>query len=180
MTSNNSFFSARFREIHLLINKKLNSFVYKFVGFLNNSIRVYTIKLKIGLLYHMNNTFQNTNFQICIHVPLMETVSFNGSRVFQWKALLLQGKLILLVEAVPFSGSHSFQWKPFILRETIASSGRHSFQQKSFLIVDTILFWWKPFLVVEAIPFNVYGNYCPLWKTFFLVEAIPFSGSHSF
>ena len=152
MTSNNSIFSARFREIHLLINKKLNSFVYKFVGFLNNSIRVYTIKLKIGLLYHMNNTFQNTNFQICIHVPLMETVSFNGSRVFQWKALLLQGKLILLVEAVPFSGSHSFQWKPFLLVEAIHFKGNHCLQWKTFLLVEVIPYSGHHSFLVEAIP----------------------------
>ena len=152
MTSNNSFFSARFREIHLLINKKLNSFVYKFVGFLNNSIRVYTIKLKIGLLYHMNNTFQNTNFQICIHVPLMETVSFNGSRVFQWKALLLQGKLILLVEAVPFSGSHSFQWKPFLLVEAIHFKENHCLQWKTFLLVEVIPYSGHHSFLVEAIP----------------------------
>ena len=152
MTSNNSFFSARFREIHLLINKKLNSFVYKFVGFLNNSIRVYTIKLKIGLLYHMNNTFQNTNFQICIHVPLMETVSLNGSRVFQWKALLLQGKLILLVEAVPFSGSHSFQWKPFLLVEAIHFKGNHCLQWKTFLLVEVIPYSGHHSFLVEAIP----------------------------
>ena len=40
--------------------------VFKFVAslsdFLYNSVRVYPIKLKIGMLYYMNNTFQNTVF----------------------------------------------------------------------------------------------------------------------
>ena len=40
--------------------------VFKFVvslsDFLYNSVRVYPIKLKIGMLYYMNNTFQNTVF----------------------------------------------------------------------------------------------------------------------
>ena len=31
-------------------------------GFLNNSVKVYPIKLKIGMLDHMNNTFRNTVF----------------------------------------------------------------------------------------------------------------------
>ena len=34
----------------------------QFPGFLYNSIRVYSIKLKIGMLYHMSNTFRNTIF----------------------------------------------------------------------------------------------------------------------
>ena len=46
--------------------EKSKSFVYKFVVnyqvFYNNSVRVYPIKLKIGILYHVNNTFQNTVF----------------------------------------------------------------------------------------------------------------------
>ena len=33
-------------------------------GFLNNSVMVYLTKLKFGMLYHMNNTFWNTVFQI--------------------------------------------------------------------------------------------------------------------
>ena len=40
--------------------KKSNSFVYKFVAnfrFLNNSVRILPIKLKIGMLDHTNNTF---------------------------------------------------------------------------------------------------------------------------
>ena len=39
-------------------------------GFLNNSVRVYPIKLKLGMLDHMNNTFRNTAFQISVDVPL--------------------------------------------------------------------------------------------------------------
>ena len=29
-------------------------------GFLNNSVKMYSIKLKIGMLYYLNNTFRNT------------------------------------------------------------------------------------------------------------------------
>ena len=36
-------------------------------GFLNNSVRVYPVKLRIGMLYHTNNTF----FQISVNVPLI-------------------------------------------------------------------------------------------------------------
>ena len=32
-------------------------------GFLNNSVRVYPVKLKVGMLDHMNNTFRNTVFR---------------------------------------------------------------------------------------------------------------------
>ena len=42
-----------------------NLFVYKcrhLSGFLNNSVRVYPTKLKIGMLYHMSNSFRNTVF----------------------------------------------------------------------------------------------------------------------
>ena len=31
--------------------------------FPSNSVRICPIKLKIGILYHMNNTFQNTTFK---------------------------------------------------------------------------------------------------------------------
>ena len=34
----------------------------QFSGLLNNSIRVYSVKLKIDMVYHMNNSFQNTIF----------------------------------------------------------------------------------------------------------------------
>ena len=48
-----------------LMNKNSNSFFLQicrqFPGFLNKSIRVYS-KLKIGMLYHMNNSFRNTIF----------------------------------------------------------------------------------------------------------------------
>ena len=40
------------------------------VGLLSNSVRVYPIKLKIGMLYQMNNTFRNTVFSIFVDVPL--------------------------------------------------------------------------------------------------------------
>ena len=49
------------------------------VGFLNNSARVYPIKLKIGMLDHMNNTFRNTVFQISVDVPLIWRESLTSS-----------------------------------------------------------------------------------------------------
>ena len=54
--------------------KKLNSFVYKLLGFLNNSVRMYPIKLKIDMRYHMSSTFQNTFFHISVNVLLKEKV----------------------------------------------------------------------------------------------------------
>ena len=39
-------------------------------GFLDNSVKVYLVKLKIGMLYHTNNTFRNTVFKISVDVPL--------------------------------------------------------------------------------------------------------------
>ena len=46
--------------------KKSNPFVKQssrqFPGFLNNSVKVNSVKLKIDMLYHMKNTFQNTSF----------------------------------------------------------------------------------------------------------------------
>ena len=44
-------------------------------GLLNNSVRVYLIKLKIGMLYHRNNTFRNTVFQISANVPLTYSIN---------------------------------------------------------------------------------------------------------
>ena len=41
-------------------------------GFLNNSVTVYPIKLKIGMLDHMNNTFRNTVSHISVDVPLTD------------------------------------------------------------------------------------------------------------
>ena len=151
-----NFFSASFREIHLLIYKKAelvgSQICRQFPGFLNNFIKVYTIRLEIGMLYHMNNTFENTIFQIYGNVPLMGTVSFNGSRFFQWKTLLL-------VKNNSFSESRSSQWKTFLLVETVTFSGSHFFQ-------------WKPSLLVENIPLRAIsysGNHS------FSVEAIPCS-----
>ena len=40
------------------------------LGFLSNPIRVYPGKLKIGMLYYTNNTFQNTVLWISVNVPL--------------------------------------------------------------------------------------------------------------
>ena len=52
------------------MHKKSNTFVYKFFvklsAFLNNSVRVYPVMLKIGILYYTNNTLRNTVFlDIC-------------------------------------------------------------------------------------------------------------------
>ena len=49
-------------------------------GFLNNSVTVYTIKLKIGILYHMSNTFWNTVFEISADVPLRKGVLRNFTK----------------------------------------------------------------------------------------------------
>ena len=56
---------------HLFIN--LLSFV-KFCNFVNNSIRVYPIKLKIDILDHINNTFWNTD--ICIYIYIYIHISY--------------------------------------------------------------------------------------------------------
>ena len=39
------------------------------IRFSKNSVRVYPVKLKIGILYHMNNNFRNTVFKISVNVP---------------------------------------------------------------------------------------------------------------
>ena len=39
--------------------------------FLNNSVRMYPIKLKIGMHDYKSNTFQNTIFQISLDMPLV-------------------------------------------------------------------------------------------------------------
>ena len=61
MMHNYFFFST-----HRLIYKKSNSFFSKICSqlsdFLNNSVRVYPTKLKISMLDHVSNTFQNTIF----------------------------------------------------------------------------------------------------------------------
>ena len=41
----------------------------QFPGFLSNSIRLYSIKLKIGMPYHKNNTFRNTILKIYANLP---------------------------------------------------------------------------------------------------------------
>ena len=42
--------------------KKSNSLVYKLSDFLDNSVRVHLIKLKLGMLDLKNNAFSNTVF----------------------------------------------------------------------------------------------------------------------
>ena len=44
----------------------------QFPVFLNNSISMYSKKLKLRMLYHMHNTFRNTIFQISVNVALMK------------------------------------------------------------------------------------------------------------
>ena len=64
---------------HRLMYKKSNSFVYKFAvncRFLDNSVRVYPIKLKPGMLDHKNSTFRNTVFQTSADVPLSNETKF--------------------------------------------------------------------------------------------------------
>ena len=60
------FFWIHFRETHRLMYKKSNSFCRligrHLSGFLKYSVRVYPIKLKTGMLYHMHNTFWSTIF----------------------------------------------------------------------------------------------------------------------
>ena len=52
------------RRTHLFSN------LSSFPGFPNNSIKVYSIKLKTGMRYYMDNAFQNTIFQISDNAPL--------------------------------------------------------------------------------------------------------------
>ena len=44
--------------------------LWSIVRFLNNFVKVYPIKLKLGMLDHMNNTFRDTVFSISVDVPL--------------------------------------------------------------------------------------------------------------
>ena len=44
--------------------------LWSIVRFLNNFAKVYPIKLKLGMLDHMNNTFRDTVFSISFDVPL--------------------------------------------------------------------------------------------------------------
>ena len=68
-------------------------------GFLNNSVRVYPTKLKIGMLDHMNNTFRNTVFQISVDVSLI------------WKnsAIHMSGLVVYVKEGVPFAQDLSLE-----------------------------------------------------------------------
>ena len=43
----------------------------KVSGFLNNFVRWYPIKLKIGMLDHVSNTFRSTILKISVDVPLI-------------------------------------------------------------------------------------------------------------
>ena len=76
----NVLFSTRFYT-HIMY-KKSNLFVYTFDAicqfFPNNSVRVYPIKLNIGMFYHMSNTFGNPVFKIFADVPLMHLHTFDA------------------------------------------------------------------------------------------------------
>ena len=55
-----------------------------------NSLRVYPMKLKTDMLNRMNNTFQNTIFQISVNVPLI-------CYTFSWKQFICnQSNLIII------------------------------------------------------------------------------------
>ena len=68
------FSSQQVLEKHRLMYKKSDKVVFKLlsiVSFLNTSVRVYSLKLEIGMLYHMSNAFQNTVFRylsICLNL----------------------------------------------------------------------------------------------------------------
>ena len=93
---------------------------------------------------------------------LFRVVLFSGSCSFQWKQCYIVGislsgshfaylKSPLSVVAIPFNISCSCQWKPFRLFGAV-------FQWKSFLLVEAAFFSesrkQKPFLLLEAYPFN--------------------------
>ena len=74
-------FMSQFQFCQYEISKGYLFLIYKFFcqklsGFLNYSVRVYPIKLKIDMLYDMNNTFRSTIFQISVNVSLTKG-SFN-------------------------------------------------------------------------------------------------------
>ena len=50
-------------------------------GFLNNSIRVYPIKLITVMLDHMNNNFRGTIFYIFVDVPLSMKKAYSNSTI---------------------------------------------------------------------------------------------------
>ena len=66
------FSSQQVLEKHRLMYKKSNEVVFKLLSIVSlskTSVRVYSSKLEIGMLYHMNNAFQNTVFRylsICL------------------------------------------------------------------------------------------------------------------
>ena len=66
---------------HHLMHKKSNLFFHKFriscQCFLNNSVRVCPIKLKIDILHHINNTFWNFIFCQCAFNGLPDDVICN-------------------------------------------------------------------------------------------------------
>ena len=63
--------------------------------FLNNSVWVYPIKLKIDMVYHMSNTFRNAVFQISVDIPLMHKniskKALNFGRFFQCAVYMFLG-----------------------------------------------------------------------------------------
>ena len=92
--------------------KKSNFFIYIFVVhcqfYPNNSVGVCPINLKICMLYHMNNTFQNTAFYISVDVPLIKSVNsenyiFGDSNIHLYSndSYILAKKIILNSRSVP-------------------------------------------------------------------------------
>ena len=57
------------REAHYLMHERFNLFVYisfHLLVFPNKSGRIYPIKLKIDMLYHMNDIFRHTVFELSV------------------------------------------------------------------------------------------------------------------
>ena len=69
--------------------------------FLNNSVRVQAIKLKLDMLDKMNNTFQNTVFQISADVPL--TLHMAGSYHLTMFIHYLPRLVVPASEKLPFT-----------------------------------------------------------------------------
>ena len=68
-----SFSSQHILETHRMMRKsRTRLFIYflSIISFPNNSGRVCPLKLKIGMPYHMNNTFQNIVFLVICQCAL--------------------------------------------------------------------------------------------------------------
>ena len=74
-------------------------------GFLNNSFRVYPVKLKIGMLYYTNNTFRDTVLEISLNVSLT-WMNCNWTGILQITEAATRS---LLWEKEKFAGKHPCQ-----------------------------------------------------------------------